>query len=96
MQPIHFEGAKTIGKPPGMTDEQCMSISAMPVDYEFTGEDDRVYQSRFWVECWKPSKEDIEAINRGDPIWIQIHCGQRLVPIAVFTLDENGQSNDAN
>jgi hypothetical protein len=77
-----------------MTDEQCFSMWALPVDYAFTGADGKQYQSRYWVEAWKPSKEDIEAINRGEPIYLQIHA-MGLPPVAVFTLDENGESNDA-
>lgn len=94
MQPIYFEGSKQIGKPENITDDQCMSIWAKPVEYDFIGEDGEKYQSRVWVEAWMPSKEDIEAINRGEPIWLQIHSAG-LPPIAVCTLDENGQSNDA-
>lgn len=95
MQPIYFEGAKFIGKPSGMTDEQCMDMWAMPVEVNHgPGEDGKDIKGIMWVEAWKPNKEDIEAINRGEPVWIQIHS-QGLPPIAVFTLDENGQSNDA-
>lgn len=94
MHPINFQGAKVIGKPENMTDEQCFSMYALPVDHEFTDNKGEKVQSRFWVECWKPSKEDIEAINRGEPIWLQIHS-IGLPPVAVFTLDENGNSNDA-
>lgn len=95
MQPVHFEGAKIIGKPENMTDEQCFSMWAMPVDHTITGEDGKEYLSRFWLEAWQPSREDIEAINQGRPIWLQLSC-IRLIPIAVFTLDENGNSNAAD
>ena len=94
MQPIYFEGAKEIGKPKEMTYEQCFSMWALPVDYEFKGEDGKQHKSRYWVEAWKPSKEDIDAINRGEPIYLQIHS-IGLPPVAMFTLDENGKSNDA-
>lgn len=94
MHPINFEGAKVIGKPENMTDEQCFSMYARPVDHDFIDNKGETVQSRFWVECWKPSKEDIDAINRGEPIWLQIHS-IGLPPVAVFTLDENGNSNDA-
>lgn len=91
MHPIHFDGAKEIKKPPSMTDEECFSIWAMPVDIY---DDNKIPKGRMWVEAWKPSKEDIEAINRGEPVWIQIHS-MGLPPIAVFTIDQNGKSNDA-
>jgi hypothetical protein len=77
-----------------MTDEQCSSIYAMPVDHTVAGPDGQQYVSRFWVEAWKPSKEDIEAILRGEPIWLQI-TSVGLPPVAVFTLNEKGESNDA-
>lgn len=95
MQPINFEGARLIGKPKSMTDEQCMDIYAMPVDIDYGKDaDGNDMIGRMWVEAWKPSKEDIEAINRGEPIWLQIHSNG-LPPVAVFTIDQNGNSNDA-
>lgn len=72
MQPINFPGARLIGKPENMTDEQCMSIYAMLVDHTATGADGEQYNTRVWIEAWKPSKEDIEAISRGEPVWLQI------------------------
>lgn len=81
-----------IGKPENMTDEQCFALYAQPVDYVFDDVSGQPVQARFWVEAWKPSKEDIEAINRGEPVWLQIHSNG-LPPVALFTLDENGQSN---
>ena len=79
-----------------MTDEECMSIWAMPVNV-IAGKDEQGNElvSRMWVEAWQPSREDIQAINRGEPIWIQIHS-MGLPPVAVFTMDENGKSNDAD
>jgi hypothetical protein len=94
MHPINFPGARYIGKPENVKDEDCFGMPAMPVDHEFTGEDGKQYQGRMWVEMWQPSKEDIEAINAGRPIILQIHS-YSLPPVAVFTLDENGNSNDA-
>lgn len=94
MHPAYFEGAREIGKPENMTDEQCFSIWAHNQDYTYTGEDGKQYQTRVWTEAWKPSKEDIEAINRGEPVYIQIHS-IGLPPISVFTLDKYGKSNDA-
>lgn len=94
MHPIPFEGAKLIGKPENVKDEDCFSMWAMPVNHTFTGEDGKQYQGKMWVEMWQPSKEDIEAINAGRPIILQIHSTY-LPPVAVFTLDENGNSNDA-
>lgn len=78
-----------------MTDEQCMDIWALPIDVNYgPGVDGQDIIGRMWVEAWKPSKEDIDAINRGEPIYIQIHS-VGLPPVSVFTIDENGQHNDA-
>lgn len=95
MQPIFFEGSTEIKKPENVTDEQCMSIWAMPINIS-AGKDEQGNEliSRMWVEAWQPSREDIQAINCGGPIWIQIHS-MGLPPVAVFTMDENGKSNDA-
>jgi hypothetical protein len=96
MQPIYFEGSKEIGKPENATDEQCYSLWAQPVDFVQKGADGLDYVHTMWVQHWMPSKEDLEAMNAGRGFWLQIHCGKGLVPIAVFTLDENNNSNDAN
>lgn len=93
MHPIHFEGAKEMAKPDNMTDEQCYSLWAMSQEYSFTGSDGKQYTSIVWTEMWQPSKEDIEAINAGRPIVLQIHS-HGLPPVAVFTCDENGQPNN--
>lgn len=85
MQPVNFEGAIEIGKPKDMTDEQCMSIYAMK------GVDEANFP--YFLECWKPSYEDIQAINRGEPIWIKV-VSNGLPPIAIWTLDETGNCMD--
>jgi hypothetical protein len=86
MQPINFDGAVEIGKPKELTDEQCMSSFAL------RGIDEN--QFPYFLQCWKPSYEDMQAIARGEPIWIKI-LAQRLPPIAIYTMDENGNCNDA-
>jgi hypothetical protein len=81
MRPIHFQEANTeFVKPNGMTDEECGPLSA------YVGEN-------HISTVWQPNKEDIEAINAGRPIIVQV-CGLSLPPISLFTTDENGNSND--
>jgi len=92
MKPIHFEGAREIGKPKEMTDEQCKSLWAHSQDFEFTGSDGKRHQGRVWTEMWQPSKEDIEAIVAGRPIVLQIHSWG-LPPVSMLTLDGNGDPN---
>lgn len=48
----------------------------------------------FYLTAWKPSYEDLQAINRGEPIYIKT-LSKGLPPMAVFTLDENKNCNDA-
>jgi hypothetical protein len=93
MHPIHFNGAREIGKPESMTDEQCYSLWALNHDYKYTGEDGKEYEARVWTEVWQPSKEDIEAIVAGRPVILQIHS-YGLPPVALLTLDEKGNSNN--
>ena len=100
MLPVNFEGANEIKKPDSMTDEQCMSIWAKhgfttllgfnipPSAYTAIDED----KYRFFLTAWKPSYEDIQAINRGEPIYIKT-VSRGLPPMAVFTLDENNETN---
>lgn len=87
MQPISFEGAIEMHKPDQMTDEQCMSTWAL------ISVDENGY--RHFTQAWKPSYEDLQALNRGEPIWVDIISNQ-LPPIGLFTMDENGTCNDAN
>src|SRR5688572_18059441 len=107
MHPVHFEGATEIKKPEDMTDEQCMSawakfgfdllfkiiqsngIAHLPPGI-YAGIDSENFA--FYMTAWKPNKEDIEAINRGEPIYIKT-LAKQLPPMAVFTLDENNQGN---
>lgn len=105
MHPVHFEGAVEIGKPKDMTDEQCMSAWAKfgfdklhksiqmgatipPALYAGVDTDDFPY----YMTAWKPNKEDIEAINRGEPIYVKT-LSKQLPPMALFTIDENKQPN---
>jgi hypothetical protein len=86
MQPVYFEGSTEIKKPADMTDEQCMSTWAA------AGIDEANFP--FFLTAWKPSYEDLQALNRGEPVYIKT-VTTRLPPMAVFTLDENGNCNDA-
>jgi len=85
MEPVKFAGAKWIGKPKDMTDEQCNGIWAM------TGKEE---EFRFFLECWQPNSEDRAAIAAGGPVWLKI-MASGLPPISVFTHNEAGESNGA-
>mgnify|MGYP000967480235 CR=1 FL=1 len=81
MRPIHFEEANTVfDKPTGVSDEECLPISAYVGDNHIN-------------TVWMPSKEDLQALNEGRPIVVCV-MGGVLPPLALFTYDENGQSNE--
>lgn len=88
MQPINFPGAIEIKKPDGMTDEQCMSTYAL-INVDEAG------NVQGFTQCWKPSYEDLQALNRGEGVYIFWHA-PRLAPVAVWTVDEKGNCNDAS
>lgn len=107
MHPTHFEGAVEIKKPESMTDEQCISAWAKygfdllhkiiesqgmivlpPAVYASIDTE----QFPYYLTAWQPNKEDIDAVNRGEPIYIKT-LSKGLPPMAVFTLDENGNGN---
>jgi hypothetical protein len=87
MQPINFPGATEIKKPADMTDEQCSSAFAL------IHKDDQDRTTGF-TTCWKPSYEDLQAFNRGEGVYIFVPY-PRLPAMALFTLDENGNSNSS-
>lgn len=106
MHPVEFEGSVPIGKPEDMTDEQCSmawaafgwgilnqifanGLTPIPPAL-YPGIDSE--QFPYYMTAWKPNKEDIEAINRGEPIYIKT-LSKGLPPMAVFTLDENNEGN---
>lgn len=87
MRAIDFPQANKIySKPDGMTDEECYSVSA----YEHKNENGEVV---YINTVWQPNKEDIEAVNAGRPVIMSMGVGF-LVPHALFTYDENGNTNE--
>ena len=84
MIPIDFPGRNWIfEKPDDWKDEDCMSIPA------WVGEN---RLGPLIMVAWKPSKEDIDAINRGEPIYMTLQSNV-MVPVALYTMDENNQVN---
>jgi len=105
MLAINFDGAREIGKPPSMTDEQCSGLPIFqavmdraedPPGYAFAGFahqgiiDGPPYP--FTLSAWMPSKEDREAIMAGRPIWVRF-LSHVVFPMAMFTLDDAGEIN---
>lgn len=97
MHAVEFKGSRWIG-PAKVMGEKCYGIYAQPVT--------EGVQFPFWLMAWKPSYEDLAALNRGEPIYIQITTGAYkdeqgniqiapLTPHVLFTLDEQGQCNQS-
>jgi len=87
MQPIAFPGSTEIKKPATMTDEECMSAWAVihrDEKGDITG----------YTTCWKPSYEDLQALNEGGGVFVH-YPFPRLAPMSLFTVDSMGVCNDA-
>lgn len=77
MIPVEFpEKNFTFGKPESMTDEQCSSLDVWK-GHNTEGQP-------IIISKWMPNKEDIEAINRGEGIYVEIF-GHGMPPISLFT-----------
>lgn len=84
MIPVDFkERNKVFVKPEGWKDEECGDC------YAYVHEDD---ERPFIITAWQPSKEDIEAINSGRPVFLQL-CQGILPPHSLFTVNESGERN---
>ena len=84
MRPIHFpEANTTFHKPATMSDEQCLPVSA----YAAHAPDGNL----FVMTCWMPSYEDLQALNAGRPLLLQIFGG--MPPVAMYTNDAQGEAN---
>ena len=85
MLPVDFKEANiTLTKPKGWTDEECFELRA------YKGPDGDGQPC--FVTVWKPSKEDLEALNAGRGVVIKT-IGTGFAPMAVWTVDENGEIN---
>ncbi len=85
MSPIKFEGVNIdLAKPEGMMDEQCFSLPAEKgVDNE--GLD-------YILTAWMPNYEDLESLKQGKPLFVKV-IGKNHPPIAMYTVDDNGEGN---
>src|SRR5687767_7633146 len=106
MIPVNFEGAVEIKKPADMTDEQCTSIwakfgfEALTIICEHPSEFSKIPPSvysgidqdgfGYFVTAWKPSYEDLQSLNRGEPIFVKT-IASGLPPMALFTLEQENQ-----
>lgn len=90
MMNTEFKGASPVGKPPSMTDEQCSSAWAMShITYIDVPQEDGTVAKvpvRNWLMHYQPSKEDIEAINNGAGVWLNI-MANGLPPHSLWTVN---------
>lgn len=104
MQPVNFPGAVEIKKPENMTDEQCMAIWSK---YGYAGlmriieygqvpppllQEIDNNKFTYFLTAWKPNYEDLQALNRGEPIYIKT-LSNGLPPMSLFTMNENNEPN---
>lgn len=86
MLPADFqERNKIYTKPKEWTDEECSDL------YVYEGVENETGRP-FCASLWMPSKEDIEAVLAGRGIVIKLSIPVQC-PIAVWTVDENGEVN---
>ena len=67
-----------------MTDEECLGLPAQ------RGVDSGGFP--YFLTGWMPNKEDLEALNRGEPIYLKV-IGNGFPPVAMFTVDEENEIN---
>lgn len=84
MRTIDFtEKNHTFVKPDSMTDEECTPIET------YVG----IIDNKMYINTvWQPNYDDIKAINAGRPVVLSIFT-TRMIPVSLFTFDENGQIN---
>jgi hypothetical protein len=81
MLPVDFpERNFTYTKPKGWTDEQCSDLQVWRGTSPLEGGG----MTATIISCWQPSKEDIEAINAGKPIFLKILSAEQP-PVEVTT-----------
>lgn len=84
---VTFDGANSELEPPDGAPDDCIPVPA------FVGSDLNGHQCV--VMGFRPSREDIQAINNGDTIYLKLLTTPRNIPItSLFTLNQNSQSNE--
>lgn len=84
MVPASFDESNAVlGKPEGMTDEQCPPLSVL-----------RVMSSDsipLVISCWKLTKEEVEELLKTGRLWLIIY-GMTMPPVAL-TVNKPWKSN---
>jgi hypothetical protein len=88
MLPVNFSEANfTFTKPSSMTDEECGDLRVHKGNYSDG--------TPVIISKWQPSKEDIEAINRGEGVYLSI-VGTGMPPVSLFTENPFNADNKEN
>lgn len=69
------ESNVVLDKPPGMTDDDCYSLSV------FRGVNTNGIP--IVISCWKLSQEELEEFNKTKRIYLMV-CGQSMPPVALM------------
>lgn len=77
MTPVAFEGSVQINPPEGAPDNIFPIHAVMDID---------MAGLPFFLTAWKPSYEDLQALNRGEPVYVKV-LGGGLNPMTLFTED---------
>jgi len=84
MKPELFDGVNCdLAKPKDWNDEtmgECASLPVMIIDHD-NGQ-------RFIISAWRPSKEDLEVLNSGGLLYLQVYGS--MPPVALYTI--NGEN----
>lgn len=101
MLAYNFEGAREIGKPKNMTDEECSGLPIFqafsdrpedPPQFAMAGQTIDGPPYPFTLTYWMPSREDLQAMNAGRGIWVRF-LSHIVFPMSLFTLNEAGEIN---
>ena len=85
MLPVDFEGTNLeLGTPERWSEERTLPTRALK-DIDTDG-------NTVYFTAWKPSKEDIDAILAGRPVFLKI-VYPHYPPTLLFTTDDNGDMN---
>jgi len=87
MQSVDFEGSnRTLGKPEGMTEEQCRALPIRDIEQIIINpETNESTKIPFVVSCWCLTLVEIEELVRTGVLWVGIN-GYTQPPIFITTV----------
>lgn len=83
MNRVSFDGAAEV-----LADSlRCNECRAIPAAYDVD-----VSGKGFFIIAFKPSREDMEAFARGEPVYVKV-CSGSLPKMFMFTMNSNNEAN---